>query len=236
MTPTALRWTTLLLGVLGFAMRVATTVWIHPLTWDMSGSARFLVLTAPLVAAIAILFGLFFVLSRGRRKPPAAFTPGDGRLTAQPSPYYAGTQSILIMYLAGGLLPTVSDGANVRLAEDASLWVVALIIMGAFVAVAMAFLWLPRPQLHLDPEGLTIQRVFGSTRLSWDEIAPRDPVPSSRRHLRIYLKSQPVAGPSIPVGWLDVDRDFLIKAIRHYAEHPEDRATIGAPQLKASTL
>lgn len=226
----SLPWSALLLGLLGFATHVATTLWFNPLTWDMSETGRWLALLGSLLVTVLVLYGIFFLINRGIRKLPTAFVPGKGRLTALNSPVLAGTQVILLMYIAGGVVPIEREGDRMRFSTEGSFWLVSLILIVLILAGALAYLLVRLPRLELDPEGLTVVRLFNSTRVAWDQIAPGSPVaPTARRdrHLWIRLKSPRGVDPSIPINRLYIDPAFLADAIRHYAEHPEDRATIG---------
>ena len=91
-----------------------------------------------------------------------------------------------------------------------------------------------RPELQLDPGGLTIRRLGRTTAIAWDELAPGGPLPPVKRprHLRLDLNRTPAPGQyaasvDVPVVWLHVEPAFLARAIRHYGENPQDRAEIG---------
>jgi hypothetical protein len=236
-SPTSLRWSALPLGLLALAVRVAESLWLQPLTWEMSDRGRLLVLLTGHLVAIGVPLGIFALLFLWDRRSPARFTIGQGRLIVPPSPLVAGSQAILWMSFGGGMVLTERDGDSMRLVEAE--WRASVIGVAVFAAVALAFLLVRRPLLHLDPEGLTIRRLWRTTRLAWDQLYPGGPRPISKheRSMRIYLKGAPVAGTwpgvDIPVRWLHVDPAFLADTIRHYVEHPEDRATIGTGEAGA---
>ncbi|HZM78009.1 MAG TPA: PH domain-containing protein [Candidatus Limnocylindrales bacterium] len=242
MAPNTLRWSAFLIGMLAFAMRVVTTFWVAPLTWDMSEGVGPLALIAALMASAIIPLGIFSLIHRWDRNRSAGFTVVNGRLTVGPSLYQAGTQAILMLFFGAGVVPTERDRHLLRLSESRSDWLVVLSFTGVMVALALACLLVRRPRIDLDPEGLTIRQLFQSTRLGWDQIAPGSPMvePAKRwwGRMRIDLKathSYPLS-LSIPIARLNMDPASLVSAIRHYVEHPEDRATIGtgdAPVLYA---
>ncbi|MFU8874595.1 hypothetical protein [Micromonospora sp. SL4-19] len=234
MSPNLLRWSALPIGLSAFVGRLAITFWLQPLTWRMSGVSGLLALLGGLAVAVGVPAGLFALLGRGGR--PTQFTIRDGRFTVPPSPVYAGTQAIMSMFLGGGLVAAerVPDGDSMRIAEFAL--PASIIGVAVFCSVALAFLLVTRPQLHLDPDGLTVRRLRRTTRVTWEHLLPGGPPPPAKRRqrwLRLYLNAPPVVGrypPSedLPIGWLHVDPAFLAGAVRHYVEHPEDRAAIGS--------
>jgi len=238
MSPTALRWSAVPLGLLAFVLRVAMTLWFEPITWRFSFGQGLLLMAGAIAAAISVPFGVFALLNMGNRRRAAAFTSDSGAFTVPPSPVWAGSQFLMWMFLSGGLVMTerVPNGDTMRLAQlgfasDAA----SVVGVGLFWAVGFAFLLVQRPQLRLDHTGLTIRRFRRTTRLAWDDLRPGGPPPPAKRRqrqLRVYLVGPPVVDrypPSedIPIGWLHIDPAFLADRIRHYVEHPEDRAAIG---------
>jgi len=240
MSPTALRWCALPLGLLGFALRLAVTFWLQPLTWRLSPASGLLVMTGGIVVAVAIPFGIFWLLTGGVRRRPNHFAWSNGRFTVPASPLYAGSQAMMWMFLSGGAVFTerVPNGDRMRMAEFDFTWPATVIGVGVFWVVAFAFLLVQRPQLHLDSGGLAIRRVWRTTEIAWGDLAPGGPVPPVKRRtrrLRLYLNRAPVLGryvasEDVPIGWLHVEPAFLARAIRHYVEHPQDRAAIGTEE------
>ncbi len=238
MSPTALRWCAVPLGVLGFILRLAVTFRLQPLTWRLGLDYGLSVMLGGIAVAVAVPFGILWLLAGSNLRPPASFVVGDGRFTAQASPMFASSQAILWMILSGGLVVTerVPNGDAMRVAEFGFAWPMTIIDVGLFWAGALAFLLVHRPQLHLDPSGLTIHRMWSTTVVAWDELAPGGPPPPTKRHprkLRLYLNrmstyGQYVASEDVPVGRLHIDPAFLANAIHHYVDNPQDRATIGS--------
>jgi hypothetical protein len=229
MSPTALRWVAVPLGLLGFALRQVVTFWLIPLTWRAGFGLGLLLLAIGLLVAVAIPFGIFALLYLPDRRP-ARLEVRDGRPTAPPSGVYAGSQAIMWMFLGGQLVLTerVPYGDSMRLAQIPFAWLGTTIGVGLASAVALAFLLIQRPILYLDPQGLTIKRLWGTTRIAWDEVVPGDPAPPlKQRPRRLPVRLRGRYGVEIPVGWLHIDAAFLADTIRHYVEHPQERAAIG---------
>jgi hypothetical protein len=185
---------------------------------------------------LGVLLGIYALISRSHPRQQE-FTVGERVFTAPPSAIMAGSQAIVCMFFAGGVVVTerVPNGDSMRLAEFGSAWIVSLIVVSIFVAIAVAMLVVQRPQLSLDPEGLTIRRLRRSARLAWEELAPGGPLPPKKKRqafLQLYRKPPPnypnyVPTEAVPIGWLNIDPTYVAAAIRHYAEHPEDRAAVG---------
>jgi hypothetical protein len=221
---TAWRWYAFLLGVLGFALVLATKLCLAPYISHLSHFATTL-LSAPVALVMAqICFGIFAMLAGRRRRRPAGLTLAPGGFSVPPSPTVAGYRAIWLMSFSAYPLPT-------RLH---TLWLAALVCVCLFWPIAVAQLLTGRPQLQLDPGGLTIRRVR-SRRTAWDEFAPGDPLPPPKRrkgYLWVPRHAEPVAGQwpvgeSIPVSLLDIEPAFLENVVRHYIEHPDHRAAIG---------
>lgn len=238
MSPTALRLWAIPLGLFAFALRVATAYWVEPLGSRLDWGTTLLVVAAAGLASAFIPYGILLALGGARRRRPASFTVSEGRLCVPPWPTYAASMAILWMYLSGGFVPTWTKDYDLTLADRLPAIVGSAILAGLMWAGALVFLLVQRPQLLLDPDGLTIRRLWRRTRIRWDDIAAGSPAPPTKRsphQLKIQLQGPAVFGtftPSedIPVGLLHIDPSFLAVAIRHYVEHPDERATIGTAQ------
>ncbi|MBV1856513.1 hypothetical protein [Catellatospora tritici] len=238
MSPTVLRWCAVPLGLLAFALRLVVTFWLEPLTWDQD--QHLLMMLAGIVVTVAVPFGILVLLAGGSLRPPARLALGDGRFIAHASPIYACSQAIMWMSLGGGVFGAerVPNGDSMRMVEFGSPTPMTIIGVGFFWAIAAGFLLVRRPRLDLDPNGLTIHRVWRTTAIAWDELAPGGPVPPVRRRarqLRLYLNQTPVFGQyaaseDVPVGWLHADPAFLARALRHYVDNPQERALIGTEE------
>jgi hypothetical protein len=209
------------------------TFWVQPLGWHFDFGTETLIILGGTVVSLGLIFGVFALLGAGGRLRPARFTLGEAGFVVPASPAYGGSMAIMLMFLSGGfvLSERVPDGDSMRLAAS-------VIMMGLFWIAALAFIFVRRPRVYLDADGLTIRRVWRATRIAWDEIAPGGPPPPRGRwprDLRVRLNGPLLWGqfpPSeiIPIGQLCVDPAFLAAAIRHYVEHPEARAAIGTAE------
>jgi hypothetical protein len=59
MSATALRWSALPIGVLTFALRLAVTFWLQPLTWELSLTSGLLATLGGLSVAAFVPIGTF---------------------------------------------------------------------------------------------------------------------------------------------------------------------------------
>ncbi|MEU4715044.1 PH domain-containing protein [Micromonospora purpureochromogenes] len=96
-----------------------------------------------------------------------------------------------------------------------------------------------RPRLTLDEAGITVRGLVRRRIVRWDRLLPGGPpAPAGKAAATLVLSQQPStpAGRPVPrslaVGRAHVDAVFLAGSVRHYVEHPERRAAIGAaPEL-----
>jgi hypothetical protein len=232
MSPRAVRGWAIPLGLLAFALRLTVTFWVWPLAWKTGADNGDLIFLAGFLGPLAIPFGIFAVLTVRSWRRPTRFECRGNRFVAAASPFYGASQAIFWMYLSGNFVFTERVYTNSGLSiTDSAIEVAAL------WAGAVAFVVVQRPQVLLDPHGLTIRRL-SSTTIAWDDLAPGGPpAPANRapRHITVYLtgpdplhrsrKSQ-----NIPTRRLHIDPTFLAATIRHYVDHPEDRPAIGTPE------
>ncbi|GAA1813158.1 hypothetical protein GCM10009682_37920 [Luedemannella flava] len=228
-SPTAFRWAAFGLGLLAFALRAAEKMLPLRPTYTTApvGIVGYVVIVGLIV--VGIPFGVFALLARRARRA-AGFVRRDGRLVVEASPVAAGTQAVLLMSLAGGFAPSPMGSRGI----PANLLLVATLPMGIFVGAAIAILLVRRPEVELDPEGLTIRRLRRETRLGWDDLLPGGPLPPTRRwprQLRLHLNApgpfdDMLSSEDVPVGWLHIDATSLADTIRHYVDHPELRPTL----------
>ncbi|WP_203912498.1 hypothetical protein [Rhizocola hellebori] len=239
MSATALRWSAVPLGMLAFALRLAATLWWEPFTWRFNWFVSLLLWLAAMIVTVGVPFGIFALLSRGYRRP-AEFALGKRGFTAPLSPIGAGSQAILLLFLAGGLVVTerVPNSDSMRLAEFNNGWFASLIIASVLAAGAVTIVLTRRQQLLLDAEGLTIRRWWRGRRLKWDELAPGGPLPPAKKSqgsLQLNRKQPPhsthyVPAEMIGIAFVDIDPTYLAAAIRRYVENPQDRAAIGTAE------
>jgi hypothetical protein len=237
MSPTAVRLSAIPLGLLAFASRLVMTFWVQPLGWHFDFGTEMLIILSGTVVSVGLIFGVFALLGAGGRLRPARFTLGEAGFVVPASPAYGGSMAIMLMFFSGGFVMSerVPNGDSMRLARFGFAMAASVVMVGLFWIAALAFLFMRRPRVYLDADGLTIRRVWRATRIAWDWLAPGGPPPPRGRwprDLRVHLNGPLLWGqfpPSevIPVGQLCVDPAFLAATIRHYVEHPEARAAIG---------
>jgi hypothetical protein len=220
-------------GLLAFVLRVGYYVQLPRIGPHVGAVPAEFVVYPIMLVVLGLPFGLFVLLIGVGRRRPTSFTRRKGRLLVAGSPLLGGTQSIFWMMAPASVVQVDMHVSWGNVAEIASVW-----------AVAIAFLFLSRPTLSLDAQGLTLKRVR-TVRLSWDDLAPGGPPPPTGRnphYLTLFLNRPPEEGqrvPSetLPVGWLHIDPTFLADTIHDYVDHPEARAAIGSagsPALAAT--
>ncbi|GAA1813170.1 hypothetical protein GCM10009682_37940 [Luedemannella flava] len=237
MSPTAIRWAAVPLGLLAFGLRVLAETWWSEVAFRSFDRSYYLLATlSGLLAAGAVPFGILLVLTRGDRRP-AAFERRPGRLVAPTSPVFASGMAIMIMYLSAGLVNhgTVGRGDDRRVVVDLDHW--TTVAVGVCWLFAVGFLLLRRPVAVLDAHGVTVKRLWTVNVLAWHDLLPGGPASPTRRRpasLRVYRNAAPVPGPylpsvDIPVSLLHIDAAYLADTIRYHVDHPDERATIADP-------
>jgi hypothetical protein len=222
----------LALGLLAFALRLAVGFWLRPITQQLDTWLGLVLLIGAPIAAAAVPLGIFSLLIAGHWRRPARFDLKDGQFVA---PHYAAAAGFVVIGLfvvGASVVPIQRQGDAMGVTHLVGVRVIAFAIVGLLTAAAIAFAVIERPRVHLDPRGLTIRHLRTVTHVAWDQLLHGGPPAPSRRarHLMVYLKA-PVGWPvgvGIPIAWLEVEPAFLAAAIRHYAEHPENRAAIGS--------
>ncbi|GIG91985.1 hypothetical protein [Plantactinospora endophytica] len=109
------------------------------------------------------------------------------------------------------------------------------VLFAVVVGSALAAPFLRRAGIVLEPIGITVYGPRGDTTIDWDELAPGGPPPPAPVSPRVTLYRRdrhPGAGrrprtDELPVGFLNVQPDFLASAIREYVAHPSFRVGIG---------
>ncbi|NYF54438.1 PH domain-containing protein [Micromonospora purpureochromogenes] len=244
MTPRTARLLALPFALAAIALRLGIEFWLKPLTWRMGIDAvSLLVFVAGTAGSILLPVAGYRLFTRAVRRRPATFRvePAGRRFTAPTAPAWAGPWSIIVAWLAGGLLLTerVPGEDRVRFFETgaALVWnVLAVVAVLVFVALALLD---GRPRLTLDEAGITVRGLVRRRTVRWDRLLPGGPpAPARKAAATLVLSEQPStpAGRPVPrslaVGRAHVDVVFLAGSVRHYVAHPERRSAIGtAPEL-----
>lgn len=235
MSATALRLATIPLALSAFGLRLAVTFWWMPLTWRITSPAQSIVLTlAGSLVAMAIPFGIYLLIALRARRRLADFQIRRGSFVAHSAAIPRGALSIMLMFLTGGLLLTerVPNADAVRLAHLPFALPVSIASVAVFTGLAALVLFYDRPRAILTAGALTVKGLRTLT-VRWDDLAsggPNWPSPGSPRALLLHRNPVPGAHPVpvvVPIWRIHIDPAFLAHSIRHYVEHPQDRAGIG---------
>jgi hypothetical protein len=104
--------------------------------------------------------------------------------------------------------------------------------MVLMIAIAVLYLWLPRPSVTLTPSGVTARSILHRHDIPWPELLHGGPLVPGRHDLTMPLVYHHTNGPPrtlhVVLRQLHVDRVFLATVIRHYIEYPDHRRDIGA--------
>jgi hypothetical protein len=214
-----------------FAIVFAITRWKYPLVWDRpiwSDLAQIVVVFAAIIGSLFI--GWFAVVRLDRRRPArlcVAVVRGRRAFTvpaAASARYWAlvGASSVAAFAVAG----VIADW-RVHHAYQ----------VGAPVGAALAIGLALRPGgLVIYPDRLTERAWRPKLSIVWSALAPGGPpLPLAGTSTLAVPVRQPappesLASATIPLDELDVDPAFLATVVRHYVEHPEQRANIGTPE------
>lgn len=236
-------------GLLAFALRLATTFWVMPLTWHMRPTILGLpVWLTGLAASVLVPMGLYFLLTKPVPRRPASFQL-DGqhrRFVAPAAPHAVAALVIVVLWVAAGSVLTerVPNGDGLRFAQFDYATSMSAAVVALLFVLAVVLLLINRPRLTLDPDGITVQRMASRRRIGWNELCPGGwPPPTGRkpRNLTLYRMAGPTPGgypkpEQLPVGQLHVDPAFLADTIRHYVEQPAHRHNIGTEHELARLL
>lgn len=225
---------TLLLGLGAFVLRVVVEFWIEPVTWRMSLVPAFLLYAISAGVALALPLLAFARLCPRPRPRPRELLIAPDRLrpafVAATSPWTVGPFTIMLMYLAGnGLATDRSPDGTVSISS----WPRTVLAIAFIFAIAAWTLW-RGPRVELRPGGLMV-RTLRTHNVRWDALlASGPPAPVEKpRQISLLVRRQPPEYGAYVVRilhkWLAVDAAFLAGAIRHYVDHPEQRAEIGTP-------
>ena len=226
-------------GVLAFALRLAATFWVTPLTWRVRpAGVGLLVWLAALAASAFIPVGLYrLTVLKAVPRRPASFQVDHRGFVAPAAPHDFGTSAIIVLWVAAGapLTERVPNGDRLRLAQFDYAALISILVVGLLSVLAVTLLMVDRPWVALNPDGITVQRMTSRRSIGWNELAPGGPPPPtgrSPRSLWLYRTAGPTLGGRpradlLPVGQLQVDPAFLANTIRQYVEQPGQRSIIG---------
>ncbi|MEU5791112.1 PH domain-containing protein [Micromonospora purpureochromogenes] len=227
-------------------LRIGVEFWLKPLTWRMGIDAvSLLVFLAGTAGSVLAPVAGYLLLTRAVRGRPATFRvdPAGRRFTAPAAPAWAGPWSIIVTWLAGGLLLTerVPGEYGVRFLESGDALVWNMVAVVAVLVVVVLVLLDDRPRLTLDETGITVRGLARGRTVRWDRLLPGGPpAPAGKAFATLDLSEQPrmPAGRPVPrslaVGPAHVDAVFLAGSVRHYVAHPERRSAIGTAAELAS--
>ncbi|NUR71398.1 MAG: hypothetical protein HOU81_11300 [Hamadaea sp.] len=223
----------LLLGLAGFGLRLLLVFWWQPLMWRLDGMKLFVGFALGLAVAIAVPAAAWFVAFwlHWRKIRPGIVEMRAGRFVVPNSPAYGGSQFVLFMVNAGGLVPTerVPGHDTMRIYADPALLIVSIGTLAVFLLVAVTFLFWPKPRIELTPACVEFHYFLSRRAFKWEELAPGGPQAPSRFQKLSVLVRGPRGGwmPTTVPAIVLAERGFIASLIRHYADHPAYRAGIG---------
>ena len=214
----------------------ANKIVLQPLLWRVDPLALgfALGLVALVLLPVVPLLG-YFALTRSLRHGPASLQVCTARraFAVPPSPLHSGMFAIALMSMAGNMTPTerVQYTDRVRLATVPGTVPIVGASMVLMIAIAVLFLWLPRPSVTLTPSGVATRSILRRHDIPWPELLHGGPLVPDRHDPTMPLVYHRTDGSPqtlrVVLRQLHVDRVFLATVIRHYIEHPDHRSDIG---------
>ncbi|GHJ49817.1 hypothetical protein Cs7R123_71590 [Catellatospora sp. TT07R-123] len=220
------------LALLAFVLHTADRFWWQPRFERLNLAVDLLLGQAlPLAVIVGLTWWVFGRVVRPYRTAPAAFDVEAGTFTAPSAPAVVGSQAILWGLLAAYAVPARSapGGGSRVLYPDGSDNIAGVVFTLLLLAGAAMWLW-RGPRVTLTPHGLRI-RTLRTRSIPWTELLTGGPAVPVPKQSQLWLNLSRPGGAerwvALTLSPLYVDGAFLARAIRHYAEHPEDRAAIG---------
>jgi hypothetical protein len=228
-------------GAVVFVALAALSTWARPRhDWWNDAAFGLLIWAVVGVVVVAAVFGLASLRGRPRRlvMTGTSFAPEP----AIPP----GLLGLIWMCIAAQQADTASrlwTSTEPGRYADYGFIVVASVMVGLICALGIAALvWAWRGfVVELTPEGVIQRMPLFRRTIPWEALAPGGPAELPPPNKRVYLvSSRPelVTQRGLPLMQgererpiLTVDRHgwLVARAIRHYVEHPADRAAIGTP-------
>jgi hypothetical protein len=202
---------------------------------------------APFPVALLVMVPVALSQRGAWRRPARLVEAGPGRRRVPAGPAYG-------WFVVGQVLLftalTVSLGRDLYWNPEAPAAVRWLLLPGMallaalwllLVTVSVMAVFRGRPRVDLTPAGVEIHEPFGRQSVPWEAMAPGTPVrqgSGSTLGLRVVrpelverrgLVFSSARAPQVMLAWLPVHPWFLADVLRFYADHPEERATLGTP-------
>ncbi|MBV1848645.1 hypothetical protein [Catellatospora tritici] len=218
-----LRWLALCFAVLALLLRAADAVWWAPRHGRQEIIGQFL----PALIIFGLAIGGYVLLIRPYRELPRTFETTGTTFIAPAAPGAAST-ALIFGYLAGSGVDSVlkPDGTA---SDHPAAWIFGGAVVASLLALAVLSLW-RGPQVVLGRDGLTIRGVR-TRHLPWTALRRGGPGLPQATDVQLLLITATPAGTyrreRLRLVSLYVDGEFLARAIRHYAQHPEHRTAIG---------
>ncbi|WP_433789164.1 hypothetical protein [Actinoplanes sp. CA-252034] len=192
------------------ALRLVSSLWVEPFTWNVEPFALgLLAILSLLGGSLGLPLSGYLLLTGQARKRPAAWQADAGarRFVAGPSPSWAGSSAVVLGWMAGGLLPTERvPGEDRKRIAELGLFTQAAVVLAVAALLFAIWLVLGRwPWLALDRDGVTISKIVGERRIPWADLPPE----------------------KVRERGLHIDPAFLSFTFRAYREDPSARAAIG---------
>jgi len=243
-------------GPLGARLLVATVVilsalWLVGGGWRVHRTWPFRVnLAVAIIVPALVVFGLqavnVWALTRPKRPTLRVHADASGRAFVAPTVYLpigaqAASQIALTVALAGSVLRLLEEVKYPDVHVFATVMFTMLGLVMATTLVLVVALFRPTYPIELRPQGLRVASLHGGHDVPWEAVSagpkpPRSVWAASR--IRIgrpdLVRSSGLAKRHPRRVWLPhnlaaVHPVFLVDAVNYYLQHPERRATIGAP-------
>jgi hypothetical protein len=215
-------------GSVAWAIRLAYQFWLQPVAWRWAAWVSLVAYLVPLLA-FGVLCPVFWRVSRtAAARRTASFrlgsVHGQPAFVVPTSPWRAGPSVLVFLFVGGGAVLTErGPGDTVRI--PAYGWIPSLVAVSLFVGLALWTLF-RGPQVAITPDGLVVRRVR-TRAVAWSALQPGGPVPTGQT-LSLLFAQAPPTWFKVSLRWYTIDPVFLAGAVRHYVEHPGERASIGS--------
>ncbi|KXK61491.1 hypothetical protein AWW66_13420 [Micromonospora rosaria] len=212
-------------------------------------TARLTVHSVPYALALAALVGVVTGMDARKRSAALAVVTGtSGTAAFRAGPHRTlGWFSVVLLMSFGTLVVGPVDQWAEASAEGLS-WYLGQLYLVPFTALFAAVLGAQvvavvrgRTGVGLTPTGVEVREPFGARTIPWAALAPGTPGAwTAGRALDLDVRYPDLVtgwglrwgsrrSPRIGLDYVNVHPGFLADVLRHYVDHPDERAGIGTP-------